>query len=206
MNVKLEKDLKKVMDIISPDWKMQNNYRDKTSNFIYRMNSLDDCLAEIDRTGVDKEYALHRWYNYMTSVYCEYIFCEYGAIHEKNKYNHDVDIYINGIPFDVKLTVYPVKLSSRPYDLSTRLGKNNMIKWYYANQSQENRKQLLNRIYVVCDGNSAYENMTMKSNFEIMRNRISEYMKFVNEHGFNEITIPDNGLEYRLKSDIIHLG
>lgn len=205
MNRKLEEDLRKTMDIISASWNMQNNSYDRTSNFIYRMESLDDCLIEIERTNVNKEYALHRWYNYMTSVQCEYIFCEYGAVHEKDKYNHDVDIYIEGVPFDVKLTVYPAKLSSRPYDLTTRQGKDDMIRWYYANQSQQGRKQMLNRLYVVCDALSPYENMVMKSNFDLMRQRISDYMQYIKTYGLNSITITDCGRNYILKSDIIHL-
>ena len=65
---------------------------------------------------------------------------------------------------------------------------------------------MLNRLYVVCDAASYNGNMVMKSNFELMRDRISAYMKYVKEHGFNEITIMDNGREYNLKSNIIHLN
>lgn len=204
MNVRLESDLKKTMEIISSNWSMQNNFYDRTSNFIYSMKTLDECLNEIEKRKVNKEYALHRWYNYMTSIECEYIFCEFGAVHEKDIYNHDVDIYINSVPFDVKLTVYPAKLSDRPFDLETREGKNRMIQWYYSNQSQQNRKQLLNRLYVVCDASSSLDNMKMKCNFELMRNKIAEFMNGV-KTGFNEITITDYGVEYKLKSDIIHL-
>lgn len=107
---------------------MQNNYYDKSSNFIYSIISLDDCLDEIEKRNVDKDYALHRWYNYHTSIYCEEIFCDYGAIKEKDKFNHDVDIYIDGIPYDVKLTVYPAALSNRPYNLKKRKDRNEMIK------------------------------------------------------------------------------
>lgn len=205
MNTQLEKDLQDTMEIISANWKMQNDFFDRSTNFIYRMNSLQDCLQEIERTQVDRDYALHRWYNYMTSVYCEYIFCDYGAVHEKDKYNHDVDIYIDGVPFDVKLTVYPAKLSLRPYDLTTREGKNDMIRWYYANQSQQNRKQMLNRLYVVCDAPTSRENMVMKSNFNLMRQRISAFMEYVKVNGMNEICITDAGKDYKLKSDIVLL-
>lgn len=206
MNAKLEEDLKKTMEIISADWKMQSDSFDKKTNFIYRMESLDDCLTEIEKNKVDKNYALHRWYNYMTSVYCEYIFCDYGAVHERDKYNHNVDIYIDNVPFDVKLTVYPAKLSHRPYDLETRTGKDELIRWFYANQSQQSRRQMLNRLYVVCDAPTAYENMMMKSNFKLMRERISAYMKSLKQNGINEIDIVDAGETYRLKSDIIHLN
>lgn len=61
MNPKLEKDLKDTMDIISANWKMQNNSFDRSTNFIYRMDNLKDCMIKIERTQVDRDYALHRW-------------------------------------------------------------------------------------------------------------------------------------------------
>ena len=199
---RMEQDLKRALTMLSASWNMQTDRDDKATNFIYQMNSLDACLQEIKRRGVDQAYALHRWYNYMTSVRCEYIFCEYGAVHDQDIYNHDVDIYINRVPFDVKLTVYPSKLSGRPYDLSTRAGKNDMIQWYYANQSQQGRKQLLNRLYVVCDAGTTEKNLAMKSDFDKMRERIAAYMQDVKTQGLNEVKI-ENKL---LKSDIILLN
>lgn len=206
MNSKLERDLQTCLSMIRADWKMQNNYLDRQTNFIYRCDSLEKCLEQIRIAGVEKEYALHRWYNYMTSVACEYLFCEFGAVHDNDVYNHDVDIYINGIPFDVKLTIYPAKLSHRPYDLKTRTGKNEMIKWYYANQSQQSRKQMLNRLYVVCDGKDAYECLIMKSDFKLLREKISSFMRYSLNNGINEIDIVDNGITYHLKSDIIYIS
>lgn len=203
MNEKLETDLKKCIELISADWKMQNNIDDQKTNFIYKAGTLEECLYLIDKNQVNQDYALHRWYNYMTSVYCEYLFCDYGAIHEKDIYNHDVDIYINGTPFDVKLTVYPAKLNERPFNLNKRLGRNQMIKWYYLNQSQQSRKQLLNRLYVVCDGKNNYECLKMKSDFSLLRKKIKSFMEYVNINGLNEIKIIDNQIAYTLKSDII---
>ena len=199
---RMEQDLKKALTMLSASWNMQTDRDDKATNFIYRMNTLDECLQEIRRRGVDQAYALHRWYNYMTSVRCEYIFCEYGAVHDRDIYNHDVDIYINRVPFDVKLTVYPSKLSGRPYDLSTRAGKNDMIQWYYVNQSQQGRKQSLNRLYVVCDAGTPEKNLAMKSDFDKMRERIAAYMQGVKTQGLNEVKV-ENKL---LKSDVILLN
>ncbi len=201
----LQEDLKKALELIKVDWNMQSNKNDSKTNFIYRVKSLDECLNEIEKHNVDKLYTLHRWYNYKTSIKCEYIFCNYGAIHESNRFNHDVDIYIKGIPFDVKLTVYPSKLSDRPFDLSTQEGKNELIRWLYANQSQESRKQILNRIYVICDAPTSEEKLSMKSNFSLMSERIASYMRHIEKHGFNEITITENNTDYNLKSDIIIL-
>ena len=206
MNNNLEKDLKDCLAIIGSDWKMQNNYMDKRTNFIYQCETLASCLEKIRFTGVDKHYALHRWYNYMTSIACEYLFCDYGAIHDEDIYNHDVDIYINGVPFDVKVTVYPAKLSNRPYNLKTRDGKNQMIRWYYANQSQQARKQMLNRLYVVCDGKDSYECLVMKSDFTILREKIKAFMDYSLVNGVNTIQISDNGRTYNLQSDIVYIS
>ena len=205
-NNQLEEDLKRCLKLISADWKMQNNGSDRATNFIYKAKTLDECLEMIHQNGVEQDYALHRWYNYMTSVAVENIFCEFGAVHEKDLYNHDVDIYIDGIPFDVKLTIYPAKLSGRPYDLKSRQGRNQMIKWYYQNQSQQGTKQVLNRLYVVCDGKTAYDCLKMKSDFVTLRKKISVFMKYIAEHGINKIIITDNGKDYELYSDIIHIS
>ena len=202
----IEKDLRDCLGLISADWKMQNNYSDFRTNFVYKCKSLDECLKNIEANKVSKEYALHRWYNFMTSVTCEYLFCEFGAIHETDPKNHDVDVFINKIPFDVKLTIYPAKLSTRPYDLATREGKNQMIKWYYENQSQQSRKQLINRLYVVCDGKTPYECLKMKSDFELLRKRISDFMALSLKNGLNKIDIYDNGRKYSVYSDIVYIS
>lgn len=203
MNTEIENDLKRALELINAEWSMQNNKQDTDTRFIYKASSLDECLEIIAHKNVDRNYALHRWYNYHSSIHCEYIFCEFGAIHEINKYNHDVDIYINNIPFDVKLTVYPAALSHRPYDISMRSGRNNMIRWYYANQSQQGRKQLLNRLYVVCDAPTQKEAMAMKCDFDLMRKQIEKFMNYVKDNGVNNIKVKDNGQIYELKSDII---
>lgn len=206
MKSDIEADLRECLKYISADWKMQTNFRDKETRFIYDAESLADCLEMIEKHKVDKSYALHRWYNYMTSVRCEQIFCEYGAKHCEDEYNHDVDIYINSVPFDVKLTVYPAKLQDKPFDLSVRSGKDGLIRWFYLNQSQQSRKQLSNRLYVVCDGENPEERLRMKSDFPLLRRKIKAFMDFCALHGLNRITIDERGEAYFLYSDIIYIA
>lgn len=201
----LENDLKRCLQLISASWKIQNNKADMNTNFIYKTYTLDECLQKIKEYGVDKNYALHRWYNYMTSIVAEDLFCEFGAKHERDIYNHDVDVYINDVPFDIKLTIYPAKLSNKPYDLNTREGKDKMIKWYYEHQSQQNRKQLINRLYIVCDGDNSQESLAMKSNFALLRKEIGIFMKSLKNKGFNKIIITEEGKDYELFSDIIYI-
>lgn len=142
----------------------------------------------------------------MTSIYTEYLFCEYDAIHDEDLTNHDIDIYIDGIPYDVKLTVYPVELNNHPYNLKTRQDKNAMISWYYKHQSQQTRKQMLNRIYIVCDAHSQRGKLKMKSDFDLIRTKVQTFMQHVEQNDMNKIEIPDEGKKYRLKSDIVYIS
>ncbi|MDE7163596.1 MAG: hypothetical protein K2O44_05920 [Clostridia bacterium] len=206
MNTALQNDLLNCLKLIDPNWKIQDNKSDKDTNFIYKCNTLKECLDTISKKGADKQYALHRWYNYMTSIECENLFCTYGAVHEQDKCNHDVDIYINNIPFDVKVTVYPAKLSNRSYDLKTRSGKDEMIRWFYANQSQGARKQMVNRLYVVCDGTDQAECLKMKSDFSVLEAEISAFMNDALNSGVNQIQITDEGNVHNLLSDIIYIS
>ena len=206
MKNNLEQELKSVLNHIDANWKMQNNYLDYKSNFIYNALTIDE-IVELSRSyDIDYKYALHRWYNFQTSIQCEKIFIEFGAKKDEDTKNKEIDIYINGVPFDVKLTVYPKSLSNRPFDLKTRIGKNQMIEWLYANQSQQQRKHLANRIFIVCDGENQYESLSLKSDFNQIRKKIFEYLKETDQRGFNELTIVDNGIKYNVKSDIIYIN
>lgn len=46
----------------------------------------------------------------------------------------------------------------------------------------------------------------MKSNFDLMRRRIADFMQNVKSNGLNEIVITDCGRDYKLMSDIIYLN
>ena len=156
--------------------------------------------------GISTEYALHRWYNFHISIYCEQLFVELGAVKERDNKNREVDIYVENIPFDVKVLVYPNALSNHPYDLKTRNGKNSMIRWLYKNQSQQQRKHLKNRLFIVCDGKTQYDNLCFKSDFEQIRKKIKTYLDDVKKNRFNEMIIKDNGKLYSVKSDIIYIN
>lgn len=202
-SVQLEKDLARCLSLMEPSWPRQNNRMDRRTKFVYDCDTLEQCLKNIERYGADRNYALHRWYNHKTGIVREYIFCEYGAVHSKDKYDHDVDIYIKGEPFDVKLTVYPARLPGRQYNLRSREGKDGMIRWFYQNQSQQGRKQLTNRLYVVCGGATAREKMRKKSDFHAIRTGIRPFMEDVKIRGVQTIAIPPGG--HKVKSDIIYL-
>ena len=203
----LETDLEKCSQIMGSSWPKQSREKDFRTNFIYKCYTLDDCLEAIEiNNALDlKDYALHRWYNKTCSIICEYMFCDYGAIHETDIYNHDTDIYIDGIPFDVKLTVYPKQLlNNKLLDITSRQGKNKLLQWLYANQSKENRKQFTNRLYIVCKGHTYLESINLKNNFPKIRQKVYKFMEYYNQHKtINTITVQDGEQQYIVQSDII---
>jgi hypothetical protein len=201
----IEEELKQAVAMIDAHWVRQNNKFDGASNFIYRANTLDEIVQLSKENNVDLNYAIHRWYNFKTSTQCEKIFVEYGAVKETNTYHHDVDIYIDKIPYDVKLTVYPQALSSHLYDLTKRTGKDMMIRWMYENQSQEQRKHLQNRLFIVCDGKTPYDSLQLKSDFDRLRNKISNFMTHINQNGQHQLNIIDDGITHNVFSEIIYL-
>ncbi len=201
----IEKELKLALQYIEPYWRMQNNYQDYKSSFIYDAKTFEEVITLSSEYGIDVKYAIHRWYNFHTSLRCEYIFTEFGAVKDKNYKNKEIDIYINDVPFDVKLTVYPMALKEHPFNLRKREGKNKMIEWFYIHQSQEGRMHMLNRLFIVCDGKTQKESLALKCDFDIIREKIGNYMKVVNEKGLNSVTFNCKGKEYTVNSDIIYI-
>lgn len=204
MDSNLEKELHKALDFITADWQMQNNFYDYRSNFIYIVKTVDEVIRMSKSRGISTKYALHRWYNYNTSIYCEQLFVECGATKESDLKNKEIDIFINSVPFDVKVSVYPKALSDHPYDLTTRDGKNEMIRWLYEHQSQQGRKHYKNRLFIICDGKDAEENLRLKSDFEQIRNKIKLFMEST-KNGFNKLKVYDHGIEITVTSDIIYI-
>ncbi len=203
----LENDLKECFRLMDEMWGKQSSSIDAPNNdIVFKTDTLDECLCRIEAEGVDKNHTLHRWYNFKTSTECEKIFCEYGAKKEKNERHHTIDVYIDGVPFDVKLTLFPRSLyKERPsYAQETPDGKKALIEWLYLNQTQDNRKHMKNRIFVVCDaGNNYKKSLGMKCDFPRLREGIKNYMQSHNSTTFEQYSIPSDGVEHKVYSDII---
>jgi len=91
-------------------WQRQNNELDASTNFVYDTDSVDAVLNICTRKGIDKNYALHRWYNFHCAKYHEYLFLKNGAVGETDPRHKTVDFYINKVPFDLKTSVFPKAL------------------------------------------------------------------------------------------------
>ena len=214
MDFELQKNrLRGAVENLSSEWPSQNNEADNATRFIYDAYSYDELLCKARAKKLSAyymNYALHRWYNRVTSEICENIFSENGAkkatIDENIKMQ--IDIFINDIPFDVKLTVFPdnSEVKKMNLDLSKQSDKDRLIHWFYDKQSKEQRGHANNRIFVVCKGLDTVDNYQLKQSFNQMNKKIKEYMEELSEKDFyfNEYEIySKDGKKTKVKADLI---
>jgi hypothetical protein len=207
MNLQLlEKELKKRLTIPYVWHRKQNNVFDKQTNFIYKINTFEEVLKRIEndfKTHSNysdlKNYALNRWFNFWSANAVEQFFCEHKDVSaHKNSKDKYTDFYIQNIPFDHKTTIFPKGFNkSVPYAFQY---KRELIAWLYKNQSQQQRKHLKNRIFIVLV-NYQEENQHWKLKAELLwlKEIISEYLNSFNEDNLECFYFQDKVV----KSDII---
>ena len=183
----IEKELKKRLTYPYKWGRKQNDEFDKLTNFVYRIPSFEEVLKETEsRFRKDKEhqnianYALNRWYNFWSAQAVEKIFCSLSnvkpALDEKDRL---VDFTIDGFTFDHKTSIFPKNF---PYTINEAIKKTDqLILWLYKHQSQQQRKHLKNRLFIVlysADG----EHWKLKAEISWLKERIEKYMEGFNPH------------------------
>ena len=201
--IQIEKELKKRLAYPYKWGRKQNDQFDKLTNFVYHIPTFDETLIEIEnRFRKDKEhrnisnYALNRWYNFWSAQAVEKIFCSLPnvkpAIDEKDRL---VDFTIDGVTFDHKTSVFPKNF---PYKIDEAIKKTDeLIKWLYKHQSQQQRKHLKNRLFIVLYSSTG-EHWKLKAEISWLKERIERYMKGFNPHYLlkfqlekNQVTLAD---------------
>ena len=183
----IEHELKKRLTYPYKWGRKQNDEFDKLTNFVYRIPSFEEVLKETEsRFRKDKEhqnianYALNRWYNFWSAQAIEKIFCSLPnvkpALDEKDRL---VDFTIDGFTFDHKTSIFPKNF---PYTINEAIKKTDqLILWLYKHQSQQQRKHLKNRLFIVlysADG----EHWKLKAEISWLQERIEKYMEGFNPH------------------------
>jgi len=200
MNVNLdqiETELKKRLNYPYKWGRKQNDQFDKLTNFIYNTLLFDDVRIEINRRFKNdpnrkniSNYALNRWYNFWSAQAVEKIFCSLPnvkpALDSKDRL---VDFTIDGVSFDHKTSVFPKNF---PYQIKEAVKKTDeLIKWLYKNQSQQQRKHLQNRLFIVLYSRDG-EHWKLKAEISWLKERIEKYLE-----GFN----PDYLLKFQLEKN-----
>lgn len=168
-------EIDKVLPLLDMKWGIQNDKQDKNSGFIYWCQKIDQVISLAISNEVEIGYALHRWYNFQCSKWVERIFCENGAVAFEDEKDHDIDLTIDGFPFDVKLSVISNSYQGDK-DLTRRANKDNYIKWLKENASQEGRKHTANKIFVICD------NMKDKCDFLRIADKVIGFIDYFKQN------------------------
>ena len=182
-DVAIEKELIKRLKVEYSWGRKQVDEFDKQTNFIYKINSFDSLLLEIETKFKNnsqyndlKNYALNRWFNFWSAKAVESIFCKHDKVNpHPDSYNKFTDFFINEIPFDHKTTVFPKGFKkSVPYAIAH---KNEIIEWLYKNQSQQQRKHFENRLFIVLvNYENENEHWKLKAEISWLKKIVSTYL------------------------------
>lgn len=128
----------------------------------------------------------------------EFIFSNHRNVEpNKNHYDKLIDFKINGIPFDHKTSIFP-RGFNKPLNYAFE-NKHELIEWLYLNQSQEGRKHLKNRLFIVLYDSVNKEHWKMKAEIQLLKEKVDNY---VNNFHFDKL-IKLNFGEGDIYSDII---
>lgn len=150
----LSQDLRTIVPKIPLNWgHIQNNgYDSELKRYcnIFAIMSLAELQRHISRFDVEHQnYYLRRWYLLRCADCDEYLFYINPNIeHNPDRYDKEWDIKINNhILFDVKGTVIPKSMRD---DVNGVLETpEDIVKFYYDNQSRGVRYDMQNRLFVV---------------------------------------------------------
>lgn len=175
------------------------------TDFIFNINSFKELTDKIDcesLTWLEEQIAIWRWYKYMLSCIYENEFVNSGAKKAtEDEQKQHIDFWINGTPFDLKLTVLPKQFNNKIPS------KDELIKKLYTGQGVA-RQGWNGRIFIVCCGKNDEAKYSLQHNVDLICSHIKEYMNTIKNNNFYipEIEIlPNNGGKIIVQSDVIFI-
>jgi hypothetical protein len=161
---------------------VQNNRRDRATDFVYETPRFEDFLGRVRHRFEGNpqydawfNYALNRWYNYWSAKAVEEIFCALERVTPaKDDKDRLVDFKIGRTRFDHKTSIFPVGFGhSLGY---ARNHPTELIEWLYNNQSQERRRHLKNRLFIILYAHDG-QHWRLKAEITWLRTLIQAYVR-----------------------------
>ena len=184
--IAVERELKKRLKYSYRWGRKQNDTWDRATAYIYSVKKFDEFYKTTERIydslndkKVNRQdffnYAANRWYNFWSAMAVEDIFCNIkGVKPSKNSKDKLVDFKINRMRFDHKTSVFPKGFNhSIKYAQEHKL---ELIHWLYQNQSQQQRKHLENRLFVIVYDENSKDHWKLKAEITWLREIIINYM------------------------------
>lgn len=196
--IQIENQLKNRWDYPYTWYKKQNNHWDKYTNFIYEIPEWQPLVKTIVNAvsthNFDKKeyfyYAINRWYNFWSSLAVEEIFCSHPDIEPaKNSRDKQVDFTLKGIAFDHKTSVFP-KGFENTYAFA-KAHKKKLMQWLYYNQSQESRKHLENRLFIITYAKDGMH-WKLKAEISLLHKAISKYVATFEPNQLTRLSFAEN--------------
>ncbi len=172
---RVEKELKNRLSYPYRWGRKQSDAWDRQTNFIYTTYSMNMLLIKSEHfDDALRDYAFNRWYNFWSAMAVEDIFASHkNVVANKNTYDKLVDFKIENIPFDHKTSIFP-----KGFNHSYQYAKENekeLIQWLYDNQSQQGRKHLKNRLFIMLYDAETMEHWKMKAEIMHLKTAIDHY-------------------------------
>ncbi|VVU98759.1 MULTISPECIES: hypothetical protein [Mesonia] len=162
--------------------KKQTDKWDNYTNFIYDFPSWEAVVEAMKATteayGLNKRelfnYAANRWFNFWSAMAVEQIFTEIdGVTPSLNHKDRLVDFNLRGIDFDHKTSVFPEAYKQTLYYAQHH--HEDLLYWLYKNQSQQQRKHLENRLFIVTYAEDG-EHWKLKAEISLLKQCIQKYV------------------------------
>lgn len=160
----------------------QNDQWDSYTNFIYKTPDWEALvkLMKVTCEAYDLEkmalfqYAANRWYNFWSAMAVEKIFTEINGVKPAlNTKNRLVDFTCFGIDFDHKTSVFPKGFDKTVFYAKTH--KEELLYWFYKHQSQQRRKHLKNRLFLVVYAENG-QHWKLKAKIQWLKSIIQHYI------------------------------
>jgi len=194
----IEIQLKKRWNYSYKWFRKQSDQWDTHTNFIYTTQNWEDLIKAIagivDCHNLNKEetfyYAINRWYNFWSSVAVEAIFCSIPEIiPAKNNKDKLIDFSIHNIPFDHKTSVFP-KGFEKDFAYA-KAHKEQLLYWLYNNQSQQRRKHLANRLFIIVHAQNG-KHWKLKAEILLLQQAISNYVATFDANQLTKLKFSEN--------------
>jgi len=108
-----------------------------------------------------------------------------------NKFDKLIDFTINTTCFDHKTSVFPTG-----FNQTLAHAKNNpaeLIQWLYLNQSQEGRKHLKNRLFIVLVEKNN-DHWKLKAEIKLLKSEIDKYVENFNSDNLIYLQLENNNI------------
>ena len=193
-----ETELRKRLAIPYKWGQRQNDEWDRKTNFVYHIFSFDALQMELNaRFASDPfketliDYALNRWFNFWSAKAVEEIFCAHPSVHvAHNQRDRLLDFSIKDIPFDHKTSIFP-KGFRKPLHYAQHHHEE-LVRWFYDSQSQEQRKHLKNRLFIVLHDASG-EHWKLKAELVWLEGLVRQYLDMFDKSKLVRLQFSNNG-------------